>query len=56
MNDLSAVSYSTFPIMFADDTHLFIQGKYHSEMEPKLTNTIAKLSSWLKEEMKRFHK
>ena len=33
MNELSAVSDITFPIMFADDTHLFIQGKYHILMK-----------------------
>ena len=27
INDLSAVSQVTFPIMFADDTNVFIQGK-----------------------------
>ena len=46
--DLSAVSDIAFPIMFADDTHIFIQGKYPNEMELKLTNEIAKLTNWLK--------
>ena len=48
INDLSAVSDITFPIMFADDTNIFIQGKDHNEMELKLTNEIAKLTNWLK--------
>ena len=48
INDLSAVSDITFPIMFADDTNLFIQGKDPNEMELKLTNEIAKLTNWLK--------
>ena len=48
IHKLSAVSDITFPIMFADDTNLFIQGKYPNEMELKLTNEIAKLTNWLK--------
>ena len=56
IHDLSAVSDITFPIMFADDTNLLIQGKYPNEMELKLTNEmelkltneIAKLTNWLK--------
>ena len=54
INDLSAVSDITFPIMFADDTNLFIQGKDPNEMELKLTNEIAKLTNWLKAK-KNFH-
>ena len=48
INDLSAVSDITYPIMFADDTTLFIQEKDLNEMELKLTNEIAKLTNWLK--------
>ena len=48
INDLSAVSDITFPIMFEDDTNLFIQGKDPNEMELKQTNEIAILSNWLK--------
>ena len=28
IKDLSAVSQTTFPIMYADDTNMFIEGKY----------------------------
>ncbi len=45
-NDLGAVSDITFPIMFPDDTNLFIQGKDPNEMELKLSNEIAKLTNW----------
>ena len=48
INYVSAVSYTTFPIIFSDDTHIFIHGKYPNEMELKLTNEIAKLTNWLK--------
>ena len=48
INYLSAISDITFPIMFADDTNLFIQGKYPNEMELKLISAIANLTNWLK--------
>ena len=48
INDLSAVSDLTFPIMFADDTNLFIQGKDLNEMALKLTNEIVNLTNWHK--------
>ena len=45
INDLSAVSQVTFPIMFADDTNFFIQGE---KMENYLNIELKKLTIWLK--------
>ena len=48
INDLGAVSQITFPIMYADDTNIFIQGKDFKKMEKDLNTEIKKLSLWLK--------
>ena len=48
INDLGAVSRITFPIMYADDTNIFIQGKDLKKMEKDLNTEIKKLSLWLK--------
>ena len=47
INDLSTLSDTTFTIMFADDTSIFIQGNNIDEMENVLNSEIKKLSLWL---------
>ena len=44
INDLGAVSQITFPIMYADDTNIFIQGKDLKKMEKDLNTEIKQLS------------
>ena len=46
--DLSAVSQITFPIMYADDTNIFIRGKDLPKMEHNLNIEIQNISQWLK--------
>ena len=41
--DLDAVSQITFPIMYADDTKIFIQGKDLKKMENNLNTEIKKV-------------
>ena len=48
INDLSAVSQITFPIMYADDTNIFIRGKNLQKMEHDLNIEIQNISLWLK--------
>ena len=48
INDLSAVSDITFPIMFADDTSIFIQGQDLYKIEEELNCETKRLSTWLK--------
>ena len=48
INELGAVSQITFPILYADDTNIFIQGKDLQKMEKDLNIEIKKLSVWLK--------
>ena len=48
INYLSAVSQITFPIMYADDTNILIQGKDVQKMEHDLNIEIQTLSLWIK--------
>ena len=48
INDLRAVSQITFPIMYADDTNIFIRGKDLPKMEHDLNIEIQNISQWLK--------
>ena len=48
INDLSAVSQVTFPVMSADDTNFFIQGENLEKMENDLNIELEKLTIWLK--------
>ena len=48
INDLSAVSQITFPIMYADYTNIFIRGKDLPKMEHDLNIEIQNISQWLK--------
>ena len=48
INDLSAVSQITFPIIYADDTNIFIRGKDLHKLEHDLNIEIQNISLWLK--------
>ena len=48
INDLSAVSQITFPIMHAEYTNIFIRGKDLPKMEHDLNIEIQNISQWLK--------
>ena len=48
INYLSDVSQITFPIMYADDTNIFIRGKDLQKMEHDLNIEIQNISLWLK--------
>ncbi len=43
INDLSAMSQTTFPTIYADDTNIFIQGNDLHKMEHHLNIEIQKL-------------
>ena len=47
INDLSMVSNACFPILFADDTNIFITGKSIDEMCTKMNDELDKIQSWL---------
>ena len=46
VNDLGAVSDITFPIMYADDINIFIQGKDLQNIEKDLNTEIKKHVQW----------
>ena len=48
INDLSSVCKHTFPIIFADDTNLFLSGKNGSSLSQTMTSELAQISDWLK--------
>ena len=48
INDLSSVCKHTFPILFADDTNLFLSGKDGSSLSQKMTSELAQISDRLK--------
>ena len=48
IKDLSVVSQTTFPIIYADDTNMFIEGKDLKNMEHDINIEIPKLSLWFK--------
>lgn len=48
INDISNVSKILFPIIFADDTNMFIKGKSLNELVPKMNNELTKIVHWLK--------
>ena len=47
INDLAMVSNACFPILFADDTNIFITGKCIDEMCTKMNDELDKIQSWL---------
>ena len=47
INDLSTVSEPCFSILFADDTNMFIAGKYIQDMCHKLNEDLTKIQEWL---------
>ena len=48
INDLSNVCSCTNPILFADDTNWFINGKYIFVLQDVLNKELANISEWLK--------
>ena len=48
INELSNVCSCTNPILFADDTNLFINGKYIFVLQDVLNKELANISEWLK--------
>ena len=47
INDLATVSNACFPILFADNTSIFISGKGMEEMCTKTNDELDKIQSWL---------
>ena len=47
INDLATVSNAYFPILFADDTNIFITGKSIEEMCTKINDELEKIQGWL---------
>ena len=47
INDLSSVCKHTFPILFADDTNLFLSGKDGLSLSQTMTSELAQISDWL---------
>ena len=48
INDLSNVCKNSTPILFADDTNLFIKGKDLNTIENEINNELDVISTWLK--------
>jgi len=48
INDLESVCVNTFPILFADDTNIFMSGKDTRELEIKMNDELIAISKWLK--------
>ena len=48
INDLSKVSNKMFPLMFADDSNIFIEGNNILTMQNELNMEMIEISSWLK--------
>ena len=48
INDLYFVCKYTFPVLFADDTNLFISGKDVSSLSQMMTSELGKIFEWLK--------
>ena len=48
INDLSKVSNKVFPLMFADDSNIFIEGNNILTMQNELNMEMIEISSWLK--------
>ena len=47
INDLATVTNACFPILFADDTNVFITGKSMEEMCTKMNDELEKIQGWL---------
>ena len=47
INDLANVSYVLFPILFADDTSVYIESDKESDLIKPLNEELAKLNIWL---------
>jgi hypothetical protein len=47
IDDLVHALHHAIPIIYADDTNLFIKGKYLTEISEKLNDEVKKLETWL---------
>lgn len=48
INDFARVSDTLFYVLFADDTNVFMAGKYMNKLIESMHNELDKLSTWLK--------
>ena len=48
MNDIAQVSTILFPILYADDTNLFLQGKCLNTLPKKMNLELQKIVEWVK--------
>ena len=48
INDLANICRNTLPLLFADDTHLFISGSNLPQIEEILNQELQEISLWLK--------
>ena len=48
INDLATVCKNTFPILFADDSNIFISGRYSDLIMNTLNEELKEISIWLK--------
>ena len=48
MNDIAQVSSILFPILYADDTNIFLQGKCLNTLIEKINLELQKIVEWLK--------
>ena len=48
INDLATVSRNSLPILFADDTNIFLTGKNLSEMTEFLNEDLVNIEEWLR--------
>ena len=46
INDVKYVSRLLFPIIYADDTNIFIQGEQINELILKMNQELIKLNAW----------
>ena len=47
INDMAAVSHVLFPILFADDTNVFLNGSNVDDMIRTMNNELMKINEWL---------
>ena len=47
INDMAAVSHVLFPILFADDTNVFLNGSNVDDMMRTMNNELMKINEWL---------
>ena len=47
INDMASISYVSFPILFADDTNVFLSGNNVDELIRIMSNELTKIVDWL---------